>query len=142
MWGIKSQVFGCSNSILRLLFNLRWSWRSWSPDINDLQRSKYEINENTSGEVLNHMFFGVPIPFWDTFLTSDDHRGRDLLQLRGRSKYGINENKSNEVSNHRFFGVPIPFWDGGKDQNKWIYKKINMISWKISHDYFRSGWER
>ena len=83
MCGIKSQVFWCSISILRPLFDLRWSWRSWPPDINDLWRSKYEINENGSCEVSNHRFFVVPIPFWDPFITSDGPGGR----------------------------VPIPFWD-------------------------------
>ena len=71
-------VFWCSVSNLRPLFNLRWSWRSWPPTINDQCRSKYEINENKSCEVSNHRFFGVPIQFWDPFLNSDDPGGRDL----------------------------------------------------------------
>ena len=33
---------------------------------------------NKSCEVSNHRFLGVTISFWDAFLTSDDHRGRDL----------------------------------------------------------------
>ena len=59
--------FWCSKSILRPLFNLRWSWRSWPPYINDLRRSKYEINEKShvryqitgfgcSDSVLRHLF--------------------------------------------------------------------------------------
>ena len=62
-------------------FNSRWYWRSWPPDMNDLWRSKYEINENKSCEVSNDSFFGVPIPFWDPFLTSDDPGGGDLQIL-------------------------------------------------------------
>ena len=78
MWGIKSQVFWCLDSILRPLFDLRWSWRSWPPEINHLWRSKYEINENRSCEVSNHKFFGVWILFWDPFITSNDPRGCEM----------------------------------------------------------------
>ena len=51
------------------------------PDINDLRRSKYEINENKSCEVSNHTFFGVPISFRDPFLTSDNPGGRNLQNV-------------------------------------------------------------
>ena len=83
-------------------------------DLPSIKTSKKvnEINEIGSCEVSNHRFFGVPIPFWDPFLISDDLGGRDLqISMTWRSKYWINENGSCEVSNHKFFGVPISFWD-------------------------------
>ena len=47
----------------------------WPPDINDLRRSKYEINKNSSCEESNLRFFGVPISFWVPVLTIDDSEG-------------------------------------------------------------------
>ena len=78
------RFFWCSDSILRPLFNLRWSWRSWPPEINDLWRSKYEIYENGSCEVSNHRFFGVPISFitWDGPEISMTSGGQNIKSMK------------------------------------------------------------
>ena len=98
----------------------------WPPFDNDLQKwSENKINKNKACEVSNHRIFGVPIPFWYPFLTSNDSEGilpQDINDLRyslmtsddsegilppdindlWRSKYKINDNNSYEVSSHRF----------------------------------------
>ena len=91
MGGIKSQVFG--------VLNLFWDPFLTSDDpgcrgpseIKDLWRSKYEINEKRHERYqITGIGWGVPIPFWDTFLTSDH---RDLHSSHttdlGRAKYEI-----------------------------------------------------
>ena len=74
-----------------------WPQMSWPPDINDLLRSKYEINENNSCEVLNQLVFLV---FQFLFDPRWSRRSwpPDINDLR-MSKYVINENQSCEVSN-------------------------------------------
>ena len=97
-------------------FNSRWYWRSWPPDMNDLWRSKYEINENKSFEVSN-----------DSFFWGSDSILRPLFDLRWswrwwppdindlwRSKYEINENSH---ARYQIIGFLVfrlqsetPFW--------------------------------
>ena len=111
-WRPCEVFFGALIPFWDLFFDLRRSWRSWPPDINNLWRSKYEINEKISCKVSNHRFLGVLIPLWEPFF--DLRRSWRLWppdpNNLWRSKYEINERISCKVSNYRFFGVQIPFW--------------------------------